>query len=99
MALEALSTRQYLGWTLHELTQVAQHSAKIPLSGGEALIDFGIKHDLRPVHVIKNGGEEIINYSASLMDEEKPYNVEWYGLKCALVKKGDTIKLMTQDEI
>jgi len=99
MTPELVSTRQYLGWALQERTQIAQHFAEIPFSGGEAIIEYGVEHDLQPVHVIKNGDEEIINYKAKLMDEGKPYKVEWYGEKFALIKMGDTIKMVTEDEI
>lgn len=99
MAPELVSTRQYLGWGIQERTETAQHFAEIPFSGGEALIKYDVKHDLLPVRVIKDGEEESINYRAKLMEEGKPYKVEWYGLKVALVKKGDTIRMMTQDEV
>lgn len=99
MAPELVSSRQYLGWGLRERTQLAQHCVEIPFSGDEAIIEYSEKQDLRPVHVIKNGEEEIINYRAKLMEDGKPYKVEWYGLKIALIKREDAIKMVMEDEI
>lgn len=99
MTPEPVFTLQCMGWDVEVRTQFAQHSAKIPPPGGETIIKYGVEQDLRPVYVIKNGGEEIINYRAKIMDEEKPYRAEWHGLKVALIKKGDAIRMVMEDEI
>lgn len=99
MAQEAASERRQEGDARARHACTSQRQAEIPPPGEAVIVDHGAGLDLRPVHVIKNGEEEIISYRAELMEEEKPYVVEMYGKGFALIKKGDTIRMVMEDEI
>lgn len=99
MAQEVVSERPQDGRVQLQYAQISQRHARITFRGGGAVVDFGSKRDLRPVRVVKDGKEESIVYHAKLMEEGKPYVVELYGERFALIKKGDTIKMVEEDEV
>ncbi len=77
----------------------ARNNAKITFSNGDATVTPWPGQNDEPVRIISRGVEEIIHYDAKRMEHGKPYPIEWYGKKFVLVKRGDTINMLTEDEV